>query len=229
MALAGAAIAAGFAAQMMRSYAARRRHHALAWTVALGLYAVGMVALASGFATGWGPVSYGLYWLSGALLSVAFLAVGQLHLLAPGKAALWWTLAGLAVVWTGSALLLTPFQVGALTRASEAGSIPAGSAVFAGGLAYTILRPITLAGTLVVLGGCLWSAARTRRAGLLLIALGAFVSATSSLFLREGLDEFVAVALTAGVAIMFAGFRSASRPPRKHSPAARSGAQSAGA
>lgn len=224
----GAAVAAGFAAHMSRQYARRRRHHALAWTVALGLYAVGMVALALGFVAGWHPLNYGLYWLSGALLSVAFLAVGQLHLLAPGNAALWWTLGGLAVVWTGSALLLTPFDTTALAAASEAGAIPAGREVFAGGLAYTILRPITLAGTLVVLGGCLWSAVRTRRPGLLLIALGVGISATSSVFLRAGLDEFVAVALTAGVAIMYAGFRAASRPPRAGSRAARSGARSAG-
>jgi hypothetical protein len=226
VALAGAAIAAGFAAKLSSHFAAKRRQHALAWSVALGLYAVGMVALAAGFAFGWSPATYGLYWLSGALLSVAFLATGQLHLIAPGKSALWWTLAGLAVVWTGSALLLTPYDSSVLAAASDAGSIPAGRDVFAGGLAYTILRPITLVGTVVVLGGCLWSGIRTRRFGVLLIALGVAVSATSSTFLRAGLDELVAVALTAGVAIIYAGYLATVRPPRENSPAARAAALS---
>lgn len=222
VALAGAAVAGTFALQLSRQFAHRRRHHALAWSVALGLYAAGMVALALGFAAGWHPVTYGLYWLSGALLSVAFLAVGQLHLLDPARFALWWTLGGLAVVWTAASLLLTPFDPQALAAAGAAGTIPAGRDVFDGGLAYTILRPITLGGTLVVLAGCLWSGWRARRVGVLLIALGVFVSATSSTFLRAGLDELVAAVLSAGVVIMYGGFRAASRPPRTGSPAARS-------
>lgn len=221
VALAGAAVAGAFALQLSRQFAMRRRHHALAWSVALGLYAAGMVALALGFAAGWNPFTYGLYWLSGALLSVAFLAVGQLQLLDPPRFALWWTLGGLAVVWTASSLLLTPFDAEVLAAAGAAGTIPAGRDVFDGGLAYTILRPITFGGTLVVLGGCLWSGWRARRWSVLLIALGVFVSATSSSFLRAGLAEFVPVALTAGVVIMYGGFRSASRPPRAGSPAAR--------
>lgn len=222
--LAGAVVAAGFAARLSQHFAAKRRHHALAWSVAFGMYAVGMLALAAGFAFGWNPVNYGLYWLSGALLSVGFLAAGQLHLLAPGKSALWWTLAGLAVVWTGSSLLLTSFNAQALVDA--AGSIPAGGDVFGDGLAYRILRPITFVGTIVVLGGCLWSGIRTRRYSVLLIALGVLVSASSSMFLREGLYEFVAVALTLGVAIIYSGYLATVRPPRENSPAARADASS---
>jgi hypothetical protein len=221
-AVVGALVAGAFAAQLMRQYAVRRRHHALAWTVALGLYAVGMIALAVGFVAGWNPLSFGLYWLAGALLSVAFLAVGQLHLLDPRRAALWWTLGGLAVVWTGAALVLTPYDAAALSAATDAGGIPLGADVFGrDGLAYTILRPITFGGTLIVLGGCLWSGIRTRRYGVLLIALGVAVSATSSAFVRAGVDALVPVVLTVGVAIMFAGFRAAGKKPKPESRAAR--------
>jgi hypothetical protein len=220
--VAGALVAAVFAAQLSRQYVDRRRHHALAWTVALGMYTLGMAALVVGLVAGWSPVSFGLYWLAGALLSVAFLAVGQLHLLDPKRAALWWTLGGLAVVWTGSALLLTPYDTSALADATAVGGIPMGADVFgADGLAYRILRPITFGGTLVVLGGSLWSGVRSRRYGVLLIALGVFVSATSSAFVRAGVDALVPVVLALGVAIMYVGFRAASKRPRAGSRAAR--------
>jgi hypothetical protein len=160
--------------------------------------------------------------LAGALLAVAFLAVGQLHLLDPKRAALWWTLGGLAVVWTGAALVLTPYDTGALTAAMDAGGIPLGAEVFGeDGLAYRILTPITMGGTVVVLAGSLWSGIRTRRFGVLLIALGVFVSATSSGFVRAGYDVLVPLVLTAGVAIMYVGFRAAGKRPRPRSPAAR--------
>lgn len=220
-AILGALVAGAFAAQLGRRYAARRRHHALAWTIALGLYALGMIVLAVGLGLGWVPLTFGLYWLAGALLSVAFLAVGQLHLLDPGHAALWWTLGGLATVWAVASVALTPFDPAGLAAADAAGGIPLGREVFGDGLAYRILRPITYAGTVVVLGGSVWSALQTRRFGVLLIALGVFVSATSSGFVRAGYDELVAVVLAAGVAIMYAGARAAGKPPRQQSRAAR--------
>lgn len=223
--IAGALVAGLFAAQLSRQYAQRRRHHALAWTVALGLYAVGMLALAAGLLAGWSPVAFGVYWLAGALLAVAFLAVGQLHLLDPGRAALWWTLGGLTVVWSGAALVLSPYDTTALAVESAAGGIPLGAEVFGDdGLALRVLTPITMVGTLIVLGGSLWSGIRARRLGVLLVALGVFVSATSSVFVRSGVDVLVPVVLTAGVAIMHAGFRAAAKKPHPSSRAARADA-----
>lgn len=212
--LLGAGVAGVFAFQLARQYAARRRHHALAWTLALGCYAVGMIALAVGFGLGWDPVTYAVYWLAGALLTVCLLAVGQLHLLDPARAVLWWTLGGLAVVWAVGTMFASPYDAAVLAEASRAGSIPQGREVFEGGLAYGILRPFTYGGALVVLVGSLWSGIRSRRYGILLIAVGVFVSATSTAFLRAGLDELVAVVLAIGVGIMYLGFRAAAKAPR---------------
>jgi hypothetical protein len=213
-AAAGALVAGAFATQLAQQYRERRRHHALAWAMSLGLCAVGMVVLALGFALGWTPALFGVYWLAGALLNVPLLAVGQLHLLDPQRAALWWTVGGLAAVWSLAATLATPVAERALVAASDAGGIPAGREAFAGGLAYAVLRPMTILGSVVVLVGSVYSGLRTRRYGILLIALGVAVSASSSRFLAAGLDEWVAVALTGGVTIMYAGFRAAARTPR---------------
>ena len=215
LALAGAAVAGIFAVQLLRQYLARRRDHALAWALSLGLYAVGMLALAAGFAFGWTPVTYGTYWLTGALLNVPLLAVGQLHLIAPRLSVLWWTLAGLFTVWAFAAVALSPFAQPALDAATADGGIPTGGEVLAGSLAYTVLRPFTIFGALVVVGGCLWSGIRTRRWGILLIALGVTISASSTSFLRAGLDAYVALALAAGVAVMYLGFRAAGTPSKR--------------
>lgn len=216
LALAGAGISGLFALQLARQYVARRRHHALAWSLSLSCYLIGMLALAGGFAFGWTGFTYGLYWLTGALLNVPLLAIGQLHLISPRLAVLWWTFALLFSVWTAGAMLTSSFDPTALELADAAGRIPVGTEVLgASSLAYAVLRPFTIFGTVVVIGGCLWSGIRTRRYGILLIALGVLVSATSSSFLRAGLDAFVAVALTVGVSIMYVGFLAAGKPSKR--------------
>ena len=222
----GAVVAALFAWQLAQQYRSRRRHHALAWTLALSCYSIGMVALVVGFAFGWSAATYAVYWLTGALLSVALLAVGQLHLLDHDRAPLWWTLGGLAAVWALGTMLVSPYSSTALAEASAAGAIPGGADVFEGGLAFSILRPITMVSALIVLGGSLWSGIRTGRWGILLIAVGVAVSASSSAFQRAGYDELVAVALAGGVSIMYAGFRAAGRSPRPRSAVATGAADS---
>lgn len=214
VAVLGALVAGAFALELTRQWRAKRRHHALAWALALSLYAVGMVALAAGFGFGWSPASFAVYWVTGALLNVPLLAVGQLHLLDGRRAALWWTIGGLAAVWSVAAVALTPVDTAVLASADAAGGIPPGREAFAGGLAYQVLRPMTILGSLVVVVGSVYSGLRTRRYGILLIALGVAVSATSSRFLVAGQDHMVAVVLAVGVTIMYGGFRAAGRAPR---------------
>lgn len=207
LALVGAAVAATFAARLWRQWLDRRRDHALAWAASLSLYAVGMVALAVGFAAGWGPVAYGTYWLTGALLTVPLLAVGELHLLAPARADVWWAIALAVTSWAVGATVTSSMDPAALAAASGE-AIPVGSQVLAGQPAYEALAPLTMGGTVVVLVGTIWSAVRQRRAAVLLIALGVAIAGSSSTFVRAGLDALVPVALTGGVAVMYAGFRA---------------------
>jgi len=212
----GAVIAVVFAADLLRAWRARRRHHALAWVLALALYAVGMVALAVGFGGGWSPAAYGAYWLTGALVTVPLLAVGQLHLLAPARAPLWWVLGAVAVAWAVAATLLSSFDLAALRAATASGGIPTGDEVLSGQPAYAALAPLTITGSLIVVGGSLYSAARSRRWAVLLIALGVSIAGSSSSFVRNDRDALVPVVLTLGVAVMYAGFRAAA--PRRRPP-----------
>jgi len=217
----GALIAGAFSWRLARHQKDGRGGHAVAWTLALGLYAVGMVALAVGLAVGWHAVTFGVYWVAGALLNVALLAVGQLLLLDPARGPLWWLLGAVVAALTVAAVAVSSPDAGVLATATARDAIPDGEAAFGGqALAWTILRPVTLTSFAIVLGGSLWSGLRRRRLGVLLVAAGVTVAATSSVLQRAGMDAAVPAALTAGVAVMYAGFRAAGRTRRAGAPAA---------
>src|SRR5919205_548885 len=72
-----AAASAAFAVAVLRQYAARHRPYQLAWGVALSMFAAASLALTAGVAAGWTPLSFKLYYLFGAMLNVAWLALGN--------------------------------------------------------------------------------------------------------------------------------------------------------
>lgn len=219
LALAGSVVAALFSGRLWRHWRDRRRHHALAWALSLACYGLGMLVLAAGFAAGWSAPAYGLYWLTGALVNVPLLAVGELLLLRPAQRALWWSIGGAAVAWAVIATVLSSFDGDALAAATAGQGIPLGMDVLAGQPAYAALQPLTLTGTVVVLTGTVWSAVRQRRPAVLLIAVGVLLAASSSAFVRSGIDAMVPVALTGGVTIMYVGFRAVTTRPRSASTA----------
>ena len=213
-----AAVALLFAAQLGRQYLSRRRPHALAWTLAFVLFAAASAMVAVGVTAGWSPWVFGIYWIAGALLNVPLLAVGQALLLDPRRAALYWTLAGVAAVWSIAFTLMAGFDAATLTAASAEQGIPLGKEVLGEATAYKLVGPFN--GTfLVVVLGSVWSAVRSRRWAVLLIALGISVAAGGSSAVGAGRDFLFSVLLAAGVSIMYLGFQAASKPPRRTAPA----------
>lgn len=213
--LAATVIAGAFATSLLRQNRARRRHHALAWAISLGLFAGGTLSIALGIAVGWSPATFGTYWITGALLTVPFLAVGQLHLLAPKLAALWWTFAGLFTAWAFFAMATSPMDATVFVRTDAAGGIPEGARVFSPGSLAMALLPFSNYTAVIVVAGSLWSGVRTRRWGILLIALGVVVAGGSFAFVRAGQGELVSVFLALGVALMYGGFLAAAKPSRR--------------
>lgn len=214
LSVAAAVIAAVFATSLGRQYAQRRRPHALAWAISLALFAAASAAAAAGIGLGWTPAVFAVFWLAGALVTVPFLAAGQLMLVDPPRSVLYWTLAGLAAVWAVAALLLSPMDAAALAEASDAATIPSGEEVFGPSLATALLTPFNWA-ALIVVGGVLWSAVTTRRWGILLIGLGVMVAGGSFGFVRAGMPAGFSATLAAGVALMYGGFRAAARAPAR--------------
>ena len=203
-----------FAGTLAGQWMTRRRHHALAWAIALGLFGVGHLAVLVGLSAGWSPAVFGVYWLSGALLNVPFLAIGQLHLQAPRQALLWWTLAGLAVAWSVLFTVTATFDTAALAAVD---GVPAGREIIPGTVAFALLRPMTFTFVIVVVGSA-WSAFRTRRWALLLIAFGTAVAAAGSSVIDSSVEFLFPVLSAAGVALMYVGFRTVTAPAPQPQP-----------
>ena len=207
-------VAVAFCAQLARQYARRRRPHALAWAIALGLFGLASAMVSVGVAVGWSAPVFGVYWVAGALLNVPLLAVGQMMLLDPPRSVLYWTLAGIFAVWSVAFTVMAGFDAQVLAAASAQQAIPLGKEVLGGTAAYRLVGPFN-ATFLVVVVGSVSSAVRTRRWAVLLIAVGVTVAAAGSSAVGSGRDFLFAVLLASGVSIMYVGFRAASKVPQR--------------
>ena len=210
------AVAWTFAGQLGRQWWDRRRAHALAWAFSLFLFGLGHVAVLIGLTDGWSEPTFGIYWLSGALLNVPLLAIGQLHLLDRKRSVIWWTLAGLAVLWNVVFTITATYDTAVLEAAT--GGIPAGSEVLAGTTAYALLRPMTYTFAIVVIGS-VYSAVKMKKWALLLIAVGTTVAAAGSSVIGSSVDYLFPVLSAVGVLLMYTGFRTVSAPARTSEPA----------
>ena len=210
------AVAWTFAGQLGRQWWDRRRDHALAWALSLFLFGLGHVAALIGLTAGWSSPTFGIYWLSGALLNVPLLAIGQLHLLDRKRSVIWWTLAGLAVLWNVVFTITATYDTAVLEAAT--GGIPAGSEVLAGTTAYALLRPMTYTFAIVVIGS-VYSAVKMKKWALLLIAVGTTVAAAGSSVIGSSVDYLFPVLSAVGVLLMYTGFRTVSAPARTSEPA----------
>lgn len=219
-------VAGAFAAALGRQWQQRRRHHALAWAASLCCFAGGTAAIALGVWFGWNTATFGTYWWTGALMTVPLLAVGQLHLLVPRLAALWWTVAALYGVWAVFTLLASPSDGLVLASADLDGSLPRGAEVFGPDALTMRLLRFSNAISVVPILGSIWSGWRSRRWGVLLIGVGAAIAGASfgAVRLVDGASQSALAAglLAVGVVAMYAGFLSAGQPSRRPAVARRS-------
>ncbi len=213
-----AVASAAFAVAVLRQYGARRRPHQLAWGVALSMFAAASLALTAGVAAGWSPLSFKVYYLFGAMLNVAWLALGTVELLAGPHT----RRAYLAGLGTFTALSVVLVALARVTSADLAGRLlPEGKEFLP--VAVRVLAVLgNVVGTLVVVGGAVASglALRSRRdlrprfEGNLLIALGVLLAAGGGVFAFLASSDKLALGLALGASIMYLGFRRASAPVR---------------
>ena len=177
------------------------------WTFALLQFAVACAALAWGVAFGWTSSVFRVFYMFGAVVNVIWLALGTIWLLAPRAVA---TVALLVVaVATGYALYAvttTSFVAGAAQVFAHA-SIPAPSKVMPDSV-RVLSRWYSIGGSLVVVGGLVWSLVRRRRhsAGLAVLAAGVVIVGLAGEFARAGLVAAFSALLAAGIGVMYAGF-----------------------
>ena len=218
-------ISAAFAVTLWVQYRAKPRPYLLAWSVALGVYAVAALTEVIGAAAGWNPLLYRLYYFSGGITVVGILALGSVYLLAPrfGRNALaaLLTLVGIGLVGIVGASL----QVGLLDthQVPSADVIKLQHGIF--NVAAILMAAIlNIVGSVILIGGAVWSffsmllrgAPPSRLVGNILIAGGAFIVAgASTLFRLFHVYDLFYVGQAIGVLVMFFGFLAAQRAPRR--------------
>jgi hypothetical protein len=218
------AVATLFAQATLVRYTRDRRPQDLAWTISLAMFAIASAALATGVSTGWDNGTFRIFFLLGAVLTVPWLALGTVYLIAGRERGrrVQWGLVFFSGLATG--VLLTAPIDGPVSGTA----IPVGSEVF--GVFPRVLAAIGSGlGAVVIIGGALWSAWRfararatpgngRRAAANLLIALGTLVLSSGGLIQGiAGKDEAFVITLASGITVIYAGFLVA-RPPGSRRP-----------
>ena len=219
--LAATLISAAFALTLWLQYRTKRRPFTLAWAIALTIYAVAALTETLGAGGLWNPFLYKTYYFTAAILLVGVLGLGSVYLLAPRYASLALTvlvlLAAIGLVGVIGAQVGSAF----LETRQVPQRFPTGGIFNALAIATAVL--INISGTVVLVGGALWSAYGLWRRGqprervwsMVLRAVGALVVASGTGLSRLGVYELFYVSQAVGVLIMFAGFLTTQRVPRR--------------
>lgn len=199
-------VSGAFALAVALRYMRKRRPSHLAWAIGLLLFAVaafnGFLAR-SGGAT---ETEYRLFYLFGAIANVAWLALGTVFIVTPryGRVALA-AVAALTLIAT-YAVFATPVDLAVAVdtgRGFPDGSLPRVLAAIGSG-----------GGSIVLIGGALWSAwvfLRRRDQGRralanVMIAVGVFIAAAGGTVAFTGASGVLELTNLLGVSVMFVGF-----------------------
>jgi hypothetical protein len=183
------------------------RPERITWALAFIVFAVAASAEVIGATLGWNPTLARMYYLCGAVLVVGVLALGELYLLFPGK---------LPTFTTGLALLITALAATVVWSAPiDQQRLPSEGwhAIERGPVLIALAVALNAGGTAILAGGALYSAwamrgkpeLRQRAAGCLLIAIGTLTVASGGTLTRLGRPEYLYLAMSAGIVIIFSG------------------------
>ena len=209
-----------FAAAVLNRFRVGHTLHSLLWGLGLVWYGLGTLAEAY-LALWWSPLVLRLWYLSGAMLTAAWLGQGTVYLLIRKPGVAHALAAGLMLVSVVAAIAVFTAP---LTGADFVPGIPI-STQYKSLLTRSSLMVLTtillnIYGTLALVGGALWSAwlfwrkraLLHRMTGNIVIAAGAMFPAAAGTLIRLGLGDWLYVSELIGAALMFAGFYLATRP-----------------
>ncbi len=201
-----AVVAAAFAIAVAAQYARKRHPYQLFWAIGLALFTIAAASGALARSGGATDLEYRLFYLFGAIVNVAWLALGTVYLTAPR-----FSRAALAIV-----VLLSVAAVYAVFAApvNLAVAIDTGKGFPDGSLPRVLAAIGSGVGSLVLIGGALWSAfifVQRRRNGRraianIVIAVGVFIVAAGGTAAFTGASGILELTNLVGIAVMFVGF-----------------------
>jgi hypothetical protein len=201
-----AAVSLVFTVAVRLSYQRSRRPALLAWTVGLALFTLAALAGALAQSGGATENEYRVFYLFGGILNVAWLALGTVLLVAPRfaraslVAVIALTVVSVYAVFTTPVNLQIALDTG---KGFPDGSLPRILAAIGSGV-----------GSLVLIGGALWSAwvfLRKRHNGRralsnIVIAAGVIIIAAGGTVTFTGANGILEYTNLVGLCVMFAGF-----------------------
>jgi hypothetical protein len=213
------AMVIGFALAIviLNHYAAApaRRTHELIWGLSFVLFGAGAAFELAADLGGWTDLLVRLYYLSGAILAVALLGLGEAILLAPR-----WRTALLVVTVLFSLLTVGAVFAQPINAAELTGSAPWKAVGVSGSLPLILAAVSNSLGTLLIVGGALYSAwvfwrkriQFHRMVGCVLLAVGTLVVAFGGTLARVfDAHAWLYPPMAVGVAIMFIGYLETTR------------------
>jgi len=220
-----------FAVAVYNRYRVRRGVHLLIWSIGLLLYGIGTlteVILLFSF----NSLALKLWYLSGAMLTAAWLGQGTINLLvrrrgiAPALNIILTIVSLLAL----ALILLAPITPAAAAfNTAQPVSAQYGDILTRSGAIIALTILLNIYGTLTLVGGAIYSAfifwrkkvLFNRMIGNILIAIGALMPAIGGSFLKTGLPDFLYLSEFIGVILMYVGFLQATVavPVKNTSPA----------
>ncbi len=212
-----------FAAAVFVRYLRRRGPHLLVWTIGLIFYGIGTLSeVILGFT--FSGLVLKLWYLSGAMLTAAWLGQGTVHLLVRrrGVASTLTLILTTVSLLAATLILLAPLTPAAASyNVTQAISSQYKDILMRGGLTIALTILLNIYGTLTLVGGAIYSAyifwrkrvLFNRMIGNVLIAAGALAPAMAGSFVKLGLADVLYLSELIGVVLMYIGFLQATTVP----------------
>jgi len=209
-----------FAWAVLARYNHKRGTHLLMWGIGLVLFAAGTFA-ESFLALAWSDFILRLWYLSGAMLTAAWLGQGTVYLLVRQEKVAHASAAALAVVSIISIVLIAIAKIDPSTFDPHiAISTQYKTMMERSGFVTLLTVLLNIYGTITLIGGAIYSAylfwrkqiLPHRVVGNILIAVGAMFPAAAGTLIKFGLSDYLYVSELIGAALMFAGFIAATLP-----------------